>query len=217
MSDVTITVRGDFEERLPAEVGVVRVTLRAEDRDRNSVVEHLAVIADPVRTDLTARQEAGALERWTSSRANVWTERPWAPEGARLDPLHHASVELTVTFRDPAALSAWVDDLARRDGTQVDDVSWKLTDETAAAARDRVAAAAVRDAVTRATAYAAALGRTAVTPVAIADTGLLSPGAPAPGPVMMRAMAADASGAGVDLRPDDVVVTASVEARFAAN
>ncbi len=216
MSDVTITVRGDFEERLPAELGIVRVTVRAEGRDRGDVVEQLASLAHPLRTDLAAREAAGALERWTSSRANVWTERPWSADGTRLDAVHHASVEITATFADPAALSAWVDDLARGDGAQVEDVSWRLTDATAAAARDRVAAAAVTDAVARATAYAAAIGRATVTPIAIADTGLLSPGPATPAPMMMRSMAADAGSPGVDLRPDDVVVTASVEARFSA-
>ncbi|WP_159498408.1 SIMPL domain-containing protein [Microbacterium sp. 18062] len=216
MSEVTITVRGDHEERLPAEHGIVRVTVRAEGRERGAVVEQLAATATPIRADLDARHEAGSLVRWTSSRANVWTERPWAPEGTRLAPVHHASVELVATFADPAALSAWVDDLARHDGAQVENVAWELSERTAAAARDRVAAAAVLDAVTRAAAYASALGLSTVTPIAVADTGLLSPESTPSAPRMMRAMAAEAGGAGIDLRPDDVVVSASVDARFTA-
>lgn len=214
MSDVTITVRGDHEERIAAEIGIVRATVRAEGRERAAVVEQLAGISHPIRTDLDARRDAGALQRWTSSRANVWTERPWAPDGARLAPVHHATVELTATFTDPAALSAWVDEVAVREGTQVDSVTWELSDETASAARDRVAAAAVRDAVDRAAAYASALGLDTVTPTAIADTGLLTNESAGASPKMMRAMAADATG--VDLRPEDVVVSASVDARFTA-
>lgn len=217
MSDVTITVRGEHEERIPAEHGIVRVTVHVEGRDRGTVVEQLAALAGPVRADLDTRKSADALLHWTSSRANVWTERPWGHDGVRLDPVQHASVEITATFTDPAALSAWVDDLARLDGTQIDSVAWELSDETAAAARDRVSAAAVRDAVLRATAYAAALGLHSVTPTAIADTGLLSPDPTPPAPRMMRAMAAEGGNGGTEFRPEDVVVTASVEARFTAS
>jgi uncharacterized protein YggE len=215
MSDVTITVRGEHEERWAAEVGIVRTTLRSEGRDRATVVDQLAQLADPVRSDLDGRRDAGTLDRWTSSRANVWTERPWSPDGTRLAPVHHASLELTATFTDPAALSAWVDDLALREGAQIDAVTWELSEATASAARDRVAAAAVRDAVGRATAYASALGLASVTPVAIADTGLLAGEGGTPSPKLMRAMAADA--AGVALQPEDVVVSAAVDARFTAH
>ena len=216
MSDVTITVRGEHEERIPAEHGIVRATVHVEGRDRGAVVEQLAALAGPVRADLDARQRADALLRWTSSRAHVWTERPWGHDGVRLAPVQHASVEITATFTDPAALSAWVDDLARREGTQIDSVAWELSEQTAAAARDRVSAAAVRDAVLRATAYASALGLHSVAPTAVADTGLLSPDPTPPGPRMMRAMAVEGGDGGTEFRPEDVVVTASVEARFTA-
>jgi uncharacterized protein YggE len=214
MSDVTITVRGEHEERIAAEVGIVRTTLRAEGPERAAVVEHLGAIGSPLRADLDTRRAAGTLVRWTSSRANVWTERPWAPEGTRLDPVHHASIEITATFTDPAELSGWVDEISVLEGTQVDAVTWELSEQTASVARDRVAAAAVLDAVGRAAAYASALGLSSVTPVALADVGLLAGDAAHASPKMMRAMAADAGV--VDLRPEDVVVTAAVEARFTA-
>ncbi|MBZ4486025.1 SIMPL domain-containing protein [Microbacterium sp. cx-55] len=215
MSDVTITVRGEHEERLAAEVGIVRATIRVEGSDRPRVIEELAEIAHPVRADLDARRESGALLRWTSSRANVWTERPWAPDGAKLDPVHHASVEITANFADPAALSAWVDEVSILDGTQIDAVTWELSELTAGAARDRVAASAVLDAVNRAAAYASALALSSVTPVAIADVGLLGGDGTTPSSKLMRSMAADAGG--VDLRPEDVVVSAAVDARFIAH
>lgn len=215
MSDVTITVRGEHEEHLPAEVGIVRATIRAEGPERPAVVEQLSAVADPIRRDLDARRDAGALQRWTSSRTNVWTERPWAPDGTQLAPVHHATVEITVTFADPVDLSAWVDDVSVHEGAQVDAVTWELSEQTASAARDRVAAAAVLDAVNRAAAYASALGLSAVTPVAIADTGLLAGDGSPPSPKHMRAMAADAGG--VALRPEDVVVSAAVDARFTAH
>lgn len=218
MSEVEISVRGEHEERVPAEEATAQITVRADGPDRGAVVEQLAAAAGPVRDDLRARQDAGALVSWTSSRANVWTERPWSPDGARLDPVHHASVELAATYTDPAALSAWLDEVALRDGVQVDAVVWRLTEATESTARARVAAIAVQRAVERATAYATAIGRESVVPIAIADTGLLSPDTPPSAPRMMRAMAtsADAGGPAIELRPEDIVVTASVDARFLA-
>ena len=85
-----------------------------------------------------------------------------------------------------------------------------------AALEREVAAEAVRAAVERATAYAEALGRTDVVPVEIADLGLLSQGDPVPMPRMAK-MSMDAAGAAaLDVRPEDIVVTAAVEARFTA-
>jgi len=83
-----------------------------------------------------------------------------------------------------------------------------------------VAAEAVGVAVDRATAYAAALGRGTVTPLEIADVGLLStPGEQGSGPsprMMNAAFSADAGGTELRLQPDDIVVSAAVEARFNA-
>ena len=83
-----------------------------------------------------------------------------------------------------------------------------------------VATRAVAVAVERATAYAQAIGRASVTPVEIADVGLLDDGArPEAAPRMFaRAMAMDAGAApAVEFRPDDIRVTAAVEARFRAS
>ena len=79
---------------------------------------------------------------------------------------------------------------------------------------------AVAVAVERAIAYASALGRTTVVPIEIADLGLLGehrPEQPAPRMFARAATAADAAPPAVDFRPDDIVVTAAVEARFTAS
>ena len=137
--------------------------------------------------------------------------------------MHYASVEITATFTDFAALSWWISDVAERDGVQVDDVTWRLTPATAKSTEADVAAHAVKVAVDRATAYAAAIGLATLTPLEIADLGLLTDAAPdrLRQPKMMRAMAMGAMDArggapAVELQPEDIVVTAAVEARFSA-
>jgi uncharacterized protein YggE len=223
MSEVTITVRGEHELRVAPEEAVAHLSVRAEGPERGAVVERIAAVAAPLREDLEARKAAGTLTEWSSQRVSVWANRPWNNEGKQLALVHYASVEITATFTDFAALSWWISDVAERDGVQVDRVDWRLTPASAKAFEADVAAQAVQVAVDRATAYASAIGLRTVTPLEIADLGLLTraPDQPAPAPKMLRAMsmaAMDAGGAGpaVELQPEDIVVTSAVEARFGA-
>lgn len=215
MSDVIITVRGEHETRIAPEEGVVHLSVRCDGPERGPVVERIAAIAAPLREELAGRQASGEVSEWSSQRASVWAERPWNNEGKQLPLVHHASVELVATFTDFAALSWWVSSVAEREGVQVGGVTWQLTSATRRTVEAEVAAHAVQTAVSRATAYANAIGHAAVTPLEIADIGLLGRPEADPGPRMMRAMAMDAAPA-LDFQPQDITVTAGVEARFAA-
>jgi uncharacterized protein len=222
MSDVIITVRGEHEVRLAPEQGIVHLTFRAEGRDRAPVVEQVSTIAAPLLDDLRNRQEAGSIDEWSSQRVAVWSDRPWNADGRQLPLVHHASIDVTAAFSDFAALSWWVSEIADRDGVQVGWVDWRLTPATRAAREQEVAAHAVQVAVARATAYAQAIGRTEVTPTEIADLGLLTraEAAPAPAPKMMRSMAAmDAAGSApaMQFQPENITLSAAVEARFRAS
>lgn len=221
MSDVVITVRGEHEVRVAPEEGVVRLSVRAEGHERGSVVERMAATAEPLRADLEARKEQGTVRDWSSQRVSVWANRPWNSEGKQLALVHYASVEFTAVFSDFATLSWWVTDVAERDGVQVDGVDWRLTRTTAKQIEAEVAAEAVRVAVERASAYAQAVGLASVSPVEIADVGLLGRGGSDPVQPVARMMkasfAADAGGGPtVELQPDEIVVSAAVEGRFAA-
>src|SRR6478609_8278428 len=164
MSEVVITVRGEHETRVAPEEAVVRLSVRTEGPDRGDVVERMAALAAPLRSDLA---------EWSSQRVSVWANRPWNSEGKQLALVQYASVEISATFSDLAALSWWVSDVAEQDGIQVDGVQWRLTPATAKKLEADVAAQAVKVAVERATAYAGAVGLASVTPLEIADVGLL--------------------------------------------
>lgn len=222
MSDVVITVRGEHETRIAPERAVAHLTIRAEGPERGAVVERMAALTEPVRDDLISRKTAGTLVEWSSQRVAVWSERPWNQDGKRLAPVHYASVDVTATFTDFAVLSWWAGEVAERDGVQLGWIDWQLTPETRATIERDVATEAVRVAVTRADAYAATLGLEKVTPLEMADVGLLSrqdrPES-GPRPMMARAaFAADSAGGApsVQLQPEDIVVSAGVEARFVA-
>ena len=223
MSEVIITVRGEHETRVTPEEGVAHLSVKAEGPERGAVVERMAALAMPLRDDLSARKDQGTVADWSSQRTTVWANRPWNNEGKQLALVHYASVEITAVFTDFASLSWWVSDVAERDGVQVDGVTWRLTPATTKAIEADVATQAVRVAVDRATAYAGAIGLSTVTPLEIADLGLLTHSAPeagaAPAPKLMRAMAMGAMDAGapaVQFQPEDIVVSAGVEARFTA-
>lgn len=221
MSEVTITVRGEHEVRIAPEEAVANLSVRIEGPERADVIERMAAVASPLRDDLSARKDAGGISEWSSQRMSVWASRPWNNEGRQLALVHYASLEVTATFTDFTALSDWIGDVAEREGVQVDGVHWRLTPQTAKAAEAEAATHAVKVAVDRATAYAGALGLAALTPLEIADLGLLTraPEPAAPPPRMLRAMSASPlndSAPAVDFQPEDIVVTAAVEARFSA-
>ncbi len=218
MSEVTITVRGEHEVRVAPERATVHVSVRAEGPEREAVLDQAGRAADPVRRSLETGVDAGTLIEWSSSRLSVRAERPWNSEGKRLAPVYHASIDFTATFDDFGLLSLWVTKVSERDAVEIGHVDWRLTPETAAALERDAATEAIRVAVARAEAYAAALGRDVVTPVSVADQGLLQR-EESPRPMMRAAMFASdaAGGAGMDYQPSDIVVSATVEARFIAH
>lgn len=217
MSEVVITVRGEHEVRIAPERAIVTLSVALDGPDREAVVSRTLALADPVRASIVAREGSGAVESWSSRRLAVRSERPWSNDGTRLALVHHASVDFAATFTDFAELSTWVAEVSGWDGVSVSGTSWILTPETRARVEQEVAAEAVRTAVTRAGAYAIALGLTRVEPIEIADAGLITDHTAADmAPKAMRAFAAPPSGAGLELQGDDLTVSATVEARFVA-
>lgn len=220
MSDVTVTVRGEHEARVAPERATIRVTVRSEGPERASVVDAVMRLAEPLRGSITERSDAGTVVDWSSKRLSVRAERPWNNEGKRLAPVYYASIDFTATYTEASELSVWVSDISAWDGVEVGWVNWHLTPETRARVEREVAAAAVGVAVTRAEAYAGALGRASVTPVEIADVGLISTREAAPAQPMFKArgaaFAAADSSPGMEYEPEEIVVSATVEGRFVA-
>ncbi len=220
MSDVTITVRGESEARLVPERATIRVTVRTEGPERASVVDTVMRLTAPVRDSIASLENAGSVVEWSSKRLSVRAERPWNNEGKRLAPVYYASIDLTATFAEASDLSIWVSDISAREGVEVGWVDWHLTPQTRSRVEREVAAAAVGVAVSRAEAYATALGRSAVTPLEIADAGLIShPDRSQSAPLMKTrgaAFSAADTSPGMEYEPEEIVVAATVEGRFSA-
>lgn len=220
MSDVVVTVRGEHEARVSPEEAVARFQVTAEGPGRDRVIEQVTARAAPIGEELDARKSAGQLVEWTSDHLSVWSERPWNADGKRLAPVYHAVIGLSATFTDFTTLSWWATEVIDRDGVAFQGVEWRLTPMTRTIVERNVATEAVSVALERATAYARAIGRETVTPLEIADVGLLSHDSvarPEARALMARAaFAADGGAPDVRLQPADIVVAAAVEARFSA-
>lgn len=219
MSEVTVTVRGEHEARIAPERATIRVTVRAEGAERAAVVDEVMRLSEPLRQSITTRADSHVVAEWSSKSLSVRAERPWNNEGKRLAPVYYASIDFTATFSEASELSIWVSDISAWDGVEVGWVDWHLTRATRDRVEREVAAAAVSVAVTRAEAYAGALGLTSVTPLEIADVGLISSGQPSPAAPLMKAragaFAADSAPA-MEYEPEELSVSATVEARFVA-
>ncbi|MGW9268790.1 MULTISPECIES: SIMPL domain-containing protein [Microbacterium] len=220
MSEVIVTVRGEHEVRVRPERATVRVSVRAEGPERGPVVDEALRLSEPVREDLAERTKTGSALDWSSANLSVRAERPWSSDGSRLAPVYMAGVDFTATFAEDGELSLWVTEVSAREGVEVGWVDWHLTPETRTRVEREVAARAVEAAVLRAEAYAGAVGLHQVSPVELADVGLIAPGHPGPGTPLMKArgavaFAADAAPS-MQYEPEEIVISATVEARFLA-
>ena len=215
-----ITVRGAFSAFHPPERGTVRAGIAYEGPDMGSVYDRVAHDFGAVKASVTRLQsgDPAPVTWWSAEQLRTWSRRPWHKDGKQLPLVHHASVNVEVKFRDFGVLSQWVGEhIANTGGFRVAAVNWALTavrrETLTADARTR----AVRDAVARAQQYADALELGTVRPVAIADAGMLGAALQPEGgggATFLRAAAAAGGGGDVELLPEDIEVTATVDARF---
>ncbi|WP_431247139.1 SIMPL domain-containing protein [Leifsonia xyli] len=224
MADTIITVQGEYELRHAAERGAVRVRVSYEGPARDEVL----ALTTQRQVSLTAElrelhdPQRGPVTQWSSDQLRVWGERPWSHDGSRLDVVHHAEVGIDAVFCDLAALSDWVGVVSLLDGVVVDGVTWSLTEARRQSLTQEARRRAVENAVAKATVYATSLGLTTITPLALSDPGMLGDGSapvqpPQPQPLFARAAAADAGGATLALKPEELTIAVQVHARFAAS
>lgn len=216
MGDVMISVRGTAQRRVAPELAIVSATVRADGADRAAVTRRVGQVADGVRARLKSLEEGERIVRWSSERAYFWSNRPWNKDGVQLPLVHHGTVPFRATFDDFTELAGWIGELAEVAEIQLDGVNWRLTDDTRARIESETAAEAVGVAVERAQAYADALGLGDVTAVEIADNDMLSRDTPQAFGAMMARGAAAGAPAPIELQPEEIVISATVEGRFAA-
>ncbi|WP_309710988.1 SIMPL domain-containing protein [Pseudolysinimonas sp.] len=224
MTGTIITVQGTASEWFEAERATINVTVSHDGPKREPVFEATTSVGAQV-TAVLSELEGSAITRWSSDRVSVWSNRPWNNDGKQLAPVYYAALSASARFQDFDALSAFVERFATVTGVTIASITWDLTEERRLAVTSDIQSRAVHDATVKATTYARAAGLSAVTPVAIADPGMLGDGSSGagPGPMargagkMMMAMDAQGGGTPLTFTPDRIEVSASVDARFLAS
>ncbi|GAA1833219.1 SIMPL domain-containing protein [Agromyces salentinus] len=210
----TISVHGEAEHRVAPELAAVALSVGASGPDREDVAARTAAAHARLLAGVRELEASGALERWTSDQLRAWSYRPWSAEGESATIVHQASADVEVVFRDLARVGEWLGEAAASEELTIGGVDWRLSDASRASARESAQRAAVADALDRAAVYASALGLGAPVIVELSDRGM-----PPATPVAMRAfkaMASDGGGQPTEFAPQELVISASVDARFEA-
>jgi uncharacterized protein YggE len=223
MTETTITVQGRFSAYYPAERATVEVAVHHEAAKRQTAFDVTTKAAELVRGTIEALHDpaGGPITWWSSDSVQVWNEKPWNNEGRQLPPVFHARVTFTAKFSDFTALARWIESVSSVDSVTVSSIAWALTDARTTGVTAEVRSRAVKDAVAKASVYAQSIGLGSVTAVAIADPGMLGDQVHGNGPVeagFLRAakVSGGASEPALSLKPEDIEVSAVVDARFIA-
>jgi uncharacterized protein len=215
-----ITVRGSFTAFQAPERATVHATISYEGPAMEPAYDRVARDLEAVKASVTPLRtgDQGPVTWWSAKQLRTWSTRPWNDDGIQLPLVHHASVDVEVKFRDFAALSRWVGQhVANTEGFRISHVEWALTSKRRTELQRQVCTRAVEDAVIRAQQYADALGLGRIRPVAIADAGMLGAELHPEGGGRMALMGVTGSPGGgpdVELLPEDIRVSAAVDARF---
>jgi uncharacterized protein YggE len=207
-----VAVRGEASLEFDPEVARITVTVSSRGTDRREALESLTRRNSEALELLKGYGEA--VEKLATGTFSV---SPELAEKGRRERVrtYHGRVQITATVGDFTALGEMSTRLAELELTRVEGPWWALREDSPAHREARQHA--VREAVTRAREYAAALGADLVALVELADPGAESsapsspPGARAAG--FRGAPPGDAAPA-LDLEPQRQRVQAQVNARF---
>jgi uncharacterized protein YggE len=221
MTETIITVQGNFAANYPAERATVSISVHHEAAERGTAFSATVAASDAVRKRIEHEVDAApaAIARWSSDSVQVWTERPWTQDGTPAAAVFHARTTTRVTFADLTMLAAWIEEVAAIDGINVDTLEWSLTPTRLTATTTEVRSRAVQDAVTKATVYAQALGLATVRAIAVSDPGMLGDqvqGTTAVAAKFSRVASVSDGSPTLSLTPEQIEVTAAVDARFIA-
>lgn len=209
---VLIAVHGSATRFLPAERGTVHLSLEFEGADRAAAVDRVTTLHERFRGEAQGFVEGGAATRWTSDR--VWVRAEDRSEGRdeRRTRVHVATAKVQVRFRDFTALSAWLVEAGSVEGVGIERIEWALTRDHEAEAVRALRVEAVQDAIARAEAYASAIGGSGVELRTMWEEGLRPAGGTSEGRWTAQAMGRRTPA--IELRPDDIELTARVTADF---
>ncbi|MCU1473513.1 SIMPL domain-containing protein [Amnibacterium sp.] len=211
---VQISVHGSASRFLPAERGTIEVAIALEHEDRATAMQQVAGLHERFVADAKSFVHAGAATWWGSDQVRARAERRYVKDSDAHRTVQVASAEVRVKFRDFPALSEWFEHAGAVPGVAIGGIEWTLTEEHRSQEERDVRVQAVADAVQRAEAYAEAIGGTGVTLQQLWEPGLRPHSGGAVEGAYVTAMAVAGSRSSIELRPDDIEISAAVTADF---
>ncbi len=217
LRDMKITVTGSAESRHAPSRATLPIVVTAEAPNVRTATQWAEQTSHAVSSAIAQHETAGAVENWTRNPLTLSSHRPWTNDGTPGEPLYTAHVAYRITFTDFTALASLLEAVAGTEHVQLQDVAWELSEPQLQEAIDTVRVKAVKNAYDKALTYARAAGIESIAYEEIADIGLMSDsGAGFEGKMLIRSAAPIHSDTAFEARPEDVVVSASVNVRFAA-
>jgi len=215
-----ISVQGTHEQTVRPEIGRLHASANAEAGSKDEVLRTATEVVQRLSAELNRLKQDGAVAEVVVRPISTSSWRPIA-RGRQQPPIYRASASLQADFTDFTALA----DLAARfgavEGLELNWVEWRLTEATRLELESVCLTRAVEQARERALVMARAAGESEVVFVQLADPGLLTDNstrqesfAAAPMAGMMRSAKMTDELAGIDLQPEDLTVSGSVQARF---
>ena len=215
-----ISVQGTHEQTVRPEIARLHAGAWAEAGNKDEVLRRATEVVQQLSAELNRLHQSGAVAEVVVRPISTSSWRP-VNRGKQQPPIHRAAAGMQADFTDFAALA----DLAARfgavEGLELNRVEWRLTDDTRRTLEEACLTKAVGQAKERALVMARAAGESEVVFVQLADPGLMSDeptrggfAMPAPMAGMMRSAKMADELAGIELQPEDLTVSGTVQARF---
>lgn len=179
MEPLKIRVNGESSITRLAEQGVLRLSVESEGPkletvskeviSRSNELTELFKTLSPKTKEGTATADA-AVTKFASTFLSTRNYTPHDKDGNMLPKVYHASMSLSIVFRDITKLSEVVGQLVTYSNVEIASIDWSLSEATQKTLSSQVRREAVRDAITKANDYVAEVGRE-VYPVEIMDGG----------------------------------------------
>lgn len=220
-SETIITVRGEYAAYYAPERATVSLAIQFDGPVRAGVFELTTAVSSRIREDVVERHNppVGPVTWWSSDSISVRSSRPWSNEGTQLPLVYSSSIEFRVRFNDFPALAEWIEEIAVIDGVTIRGIEWDLSDARRTTATAEVRSRAVKDAVSKASVFAQSIGLGSVRATALADPGMLGDQVAASegGIVLSRSMNGGVEPGSIEFAPEEIEITAAVDARFIAS
>lgn len=228
MASLKIIVSGHSTISRYPERCVLGVSVRSEGPQQEPVSKEVALASNQVHqifTELSPKTEEGfatadaPVTKFSNTLLRTWSTVPVDDNQKSLPRVYHAHSSFQAIFRNFATLGEVVRKLATYSKVEIDSIDWRLTDDTKKALGSKSRKLAMYDAIQKANDYAEVVGQKVVA-VHIADEGHRSYGRTMQSArvmgssARMRHSVPPEGGPVIDLTPQDIEFTGSVEVTF---